>query len=311
MLSAAQVEAFEAQGYLVIEDVFDPAPLRAEYGALLDRLYAGWVAAGAVRMPPAGLDFEGKLRAAYRAGCDWFQPMDCSLPGGAVGADTPFHIGPALFDLVRAPRLLDIVERLLGPEIVSSPIQHIRIKPPAPDLHADEIRPHVAATDWHQDRAVAHEAADATEAVTVWCAVTDATVENGCLQAVPRANGMLPHCPKAQTAIADGFVDPAAARPLPVRAGGVVLLHPLTPHASLDNRTDGFCWSFDIRYNRAGQPTGRAHFPHFTARSRSAPETELRDWRAWRGMWEDARARLAGAPPIPIHRWTHDAPHCA
>ena len=313
MLDAAQTTFFREQGYLVVEDVFDPAPLHAEYGALLDDLYDGWYAEGAVSIPPEGLDFWAKLRIAYAAGCDWFQPMDCSLPGDTIHADTPFHFGPAIFDLIRDPRLLDIVESLIGPEIVSNPIQHIRIKPPAPELRENEIRAHVTATDWHQDRAVAHAEADATSMVTVWCAVTDATSENGCLQVVPGGHrkGMLPHCPKTQTAIADGFVEEGKALPLPVKAGGIVLFHPLTPHASLVNRTDGFRWSFDIRYNRAGEPTGRAHFPEFMVRSRAAPETELRDWRAWRRMWEEARERLAMQPHIPIHRWTSDAPHCA
>ena len=313
MLDAAQTTFFREQGYLVVEDVFDPAPLHAEYGALLGDLYDGWYAEGAVSIPPEGLDFWAKLRIAYAAGCDWFQPMDCSLPGDTIHADTPFHFGPAIFDLIRDPRLLDIVESLIGPEIVSNPIQHIRIKPPAPELRENEIRAHVTATDWHQDRAVAHAEADATSMVTVWCAVTDATSENGCLQVVPGGHrkGMLPHCPKTQTAIADGFVEEGKALPLPVKAGGIVLFHPLTPHASLVNRTDGFRWSFDIRYNRAGEPTGRAHFPEFMVRSRAAPETELRDWRAWRRMWEEARERLAMQPHIPIHRWTSDAPHCA
>jgi ectoine hydroxylase-related dioxygenase (phytanoyl-CoA dioxygenase family) len=208
---------------------------------------------------------------------------------------------------------LDVVESLIGPELTSNPIQHVRIKPPATDLQRDEVRAHITATDWHQDRAVAHEEADTTRMVTVWIAVTDATVENGCLQVQPltQAQDMLPHCPRTQTGIADGFIDETQAVPLPVKAGGVVLFHPLTPHASLVNRTDGFRWSFDIRYNVTGEPTGRSHFPDFVARSRSRPDTELRDWRVWQQMWEEARARLSKAPHIPIHRWTSDAPFCA
>jgi ectoine hydroxylase-related dioxygenase (phytanoyl-CoA dioxygenase family) len=253
------------------------------------------------------------LLAAYRAGCDWFQPMDISLPGDRIRPDTPMHFGPAVFNLITNERLLDVVEDLIGPEITSNPIQHVRIKPPSTDLRGDEIRAHITATDWHQDQGVTHAEADDTKMITVWCAITDATEENGCLQVVPGAHrrGMLPHCPKTQTAIADGFVDEADARPLPVRSGGVVIFHPLVPHASLVNRTDGIRWSFDIRYNVTGQPTGRGHFPHFIARSRRDPQSELGDWRAWKVMWEDARARLCRQPHIDIHRWTSDAPYCA
>jgi len=317
MLTEDQIGFFEENGYLVVEDVFDQEavldPVRAEYSALLDDLYDGWYADGHVRTPPHGLSFWDKLLAAYRAGCDYFQPMDISLPGDRIYADTPMHFGPAILDMITCERLLDLVEDLIGPEITSNPIQHVRIKPPAADLQQDEIRAHITATDWHQDRAVALEEADTTNMITVWCAVTDATVENGCLQVIPGGHreGMKTHCPKTQTAIADGFIDESKALPLPVKSGGVVIFHPLTPHASLANTTDSFRWSFDLRFNVTGQPTGRAHFPEFIARSHSNPASELRDWRAWKGMWEDARARLALQPHIDIHRRQADSPACA
>lgn len=313
MLTAEQVDRFETEGYLVIEDVLDAARLdavKAEYAGLLDRLYEGWQAEG--RVPPDnGLDFWQKLLVSYKAGCDWFQPMDISLPGDKIAPDTPFHFGPAVFDILTDARLLDMVEDLIGPELTSNPIQHVRLKPPATALHSDEARAHVAATDWHQDRAVAHEEGDATQMVTVWLAISDATLENGCLQVVPGKPRMYPHCPQRQTAIAPGLLDEDAALPLPVKAGGAVLFHPLTPHASLDNRSDAFRWSFDIRFNVTGQPTGRDWFPGFVARSRSAPDREMRDWRAWRGLWEEARDRLSQQAHIPIHRWQSDSPVCA
>ncbi|MEO0945013.1 MAG: phytanoyl-CoA dioxygenase family protein [Pseudomonadota bacterium] len=307
MLTPAQIEAFHSRGFLIVDNVLDApllASIRNEYETLLDSLLTAW------NMPLTG-SFEAKLIAAYQAGRDWFQPMDISLPGDQITEDTPMHFGPAVFDMVTAPRLLDMVEDLIGPEITSCPIQHVRIKPPERLLDADEIRAHVGGTDWHQDRAVALEEADNTDMVTVWLAITDATVENGCLQVAPGETNLLPHCPQRQTSIADGFVDTSQAIPLPVKAGGAVLFHPMTPHASLPNRSNGIRWSFDLRYTRTGQPTGRAHFPEFIARSRAAPETELRDWRDWRASWESARARLAETEHIDIHRWSADAPFCA
>ncbi len=316
MLTPAQIDDFETQGYLVVPDVVPTDVLnrvKAEYAALLDRLYAEWFEQGRVATPPDTLDFWGKLIEAYRAKCDYFQPLDISLPGDEIAPDTPFHFGPAVFDLLTEPRLLDVAESLLGPELTSNPIQHVRLKPPATDLQSDEIRAHITATDWHQDRAVALEEADETRMVTVWIAVTDATIENGCLQVQAQTpdQDILPHCARTQTGIADGFVDEAKAIPLPIKAGGVVLFHPLTPHASLTNQTDAFRWSFDIRYNVTGEPTGRSHFPDFIARSRANPDSELRDWRVWKAMWENTRAQLSDAPHIPIHRWTSDAPFCA
>lgn len=316
MLTAKQIRAFETDGFLVLPDVLPRSVMdavRAEYADLLDRLYAKWFADGTVTTPPETLDFWGKLLTAYRASVDYFQPMDISLPGDQIMPDTPFHFGPAVFDMLTAEPLLDIVEQLIGPEITSNPIQHVRIKPPAADLAADEIRPHITFTDWHQDRGVTHAEADQTDMVTVWIAMTDATLENGCLQVQAQTTNqdILPHCPRTQTGIAEGFIDETAGIPLPVKAGGVVLFHPLTPHASLPNTTDGFRWSFDIRFNATGQPSGRSHFPGFIARSRKAPQTELHDWKKWNSLWEDARASLSNAPHIDIHRWRSDAPYCS
>lgn len=311
-LSQSDLDQFNTQGFLVVEDVLSPdllARIRAEYAGLLNGLYADWQAQGLV--PPNQGGFFDKLLTSYAAGCDWFQPMDISLPGDAITPDTPFHFGPAVFDMVMHPHLLDIVQDLIGPEITSNPIQHVRLKPPATNLRGDEIRAHITATDWHQDRAVAHAESDQTQMVTVWLAITDATLENGCLQVIPGKPRMYPHCPRKQTGIADGFIDETQAKPLPVKAGGAVIFHPLTPHASLINRSDAFRWSFDLRYNVTGQPTGRAHFPAFTARSETAPDSVLADWRNWHDLWADARARLSDQPHIPIHRWQADSPVCA
>ena len=317
MLTSGQTSFFRENGYLVVEDLFDDksdlAPVRAEYAGLLDSLIDEWVADGALEPLPRDLDFFGKLHHCYVRGLDWFQPLDISLPGDTITPDTPMHFGPAVFALLTNGRLLDVVESLIGPEITSNPIQHVRLKPPATDLHGDEIRAHITRTEWHQDRGVAHDEADMTDMVTVWIAMNDATEANGCLKVVPQGGGegLLPHCAKLQTTIADGFIDEDRAVTLPVRAGGIVLLHPLTPHCSLANSTDSFRWSFDIRFNRTGQPTGRAHFPEFIARSRNDPGRELDDWRAWRASWEAARAALSAQQHIPIHRWASDAPFCA
>ena len=311
MLAPDQIETFNRDGYLVLPDVLPLELLtriRAEYSDLLQGLIKDW---GLDHM--AAESFETQLIAAYEAGYDWFQPLDISLPGDRIQADTPMHFGPAVFDMVRAPQILDIVDSLLGPEIESNPIQHVRIKPPARTLRETEARAHITSTDWHQDRAVGHQDADETNMVTVWLAITDATIENGCLQVKPFAGtqDMLPHCPQRQTAIASGYIDENDAVSLPVPAGGIVLLHPLVPHASRANISGGIRWSFDLRYNIAGQPSGRAHFPSFLARSSKHPDDVLNRWQDWRALWETARVDCAQNEHIEIHRWRSDAPACA
>lgn len=317
-LTTEQRRRFEEDGFLVVENVLDRTrtlgPLIAEYEAVLDRLWQGWINSGALEPGDPGGSFEERIVTAYRAGLEYFQPMDISLPPGSITEETPFHAGPAVFAMMTDDRLLDVVEAIIGPEITSNPIQHVRIKPPAVDLRDDELRAHIAATDWHQDRAVTLEEADETRMVTAWVAMSDATVENGCLQVIPGSHrgAMIPHCPEAgQVGIPADSMAGRQARPLPVGAGGVVLFHPLTIHGSLSNRSHSVRWSFDIRYNVTGESTGRPMFPSFVARSAGAPETVLRDPDAWRRMWKAARSRLAQQETTTIHRWAPDAAHCA
>ncbi len=315
MLSEMDIKRFNTQGYLVIEDVIDPSTLDAvigEYADLMDVLYAKWHAEGKVPKPRPGQGFWDKLDISYRAGFDWYQPLDISLPHADIAADTPMHIGPAVFSMARHPRILDIAESLLGPEITSNPIQHVRIKPPERRVDASETRAHVVSTDWHQDKGVTLESADETQMLTVWLAITDATVENGCLQVKPgQERELIPHCSLNQVGIKERYLPKQNSVPAPVKAGGAVIFHPLTPHASLPNTSDGYRWSFDLRYNVTGQSTGRDHFPSFVARSRSNPKTELTDWQEWQKLWEETRSRLSQTDHIPQHRWPTDGPYCA
>lgn len=315
MLTQAQQEQFARDGYVVVEDVIDDATRTAvmsEYATLMDRLYDQWHAEGKVPAPRPGMGFFDKLDVVYRAGFDWYQPLDISLPHAGITDETPMHHGPAVFDMATHPRILDIAECVLGPEITSNPIQHVRIKPPQDQVTTGETRAHIVSTDWHQDKGVTLETADDTQMVTVWLAMTDATVENGCLQVKPgKRNDMLPHCLMTQVGIKERYLPRQKAVPTPVKAGGAVIFDPLTPHASLANKSNGYRWSFDLRYNVTGQSTGRDQFPSFVARSRSNPDSVLRDWTVWKQMWEDTRHGLAHTPHINQHRWPADGPYCA
>lgn len=317
MLSSKQISDFHELGFLVVENIVDRntvlEPLLKEYESVLSDLCNTRVADGLMDADKNIGSFEDKILATYRCGLDYFQPLDISLPPGDIEVDTPFHAGPAIFNLITSDRLLDAVEQLIGPEITSNPIQHVRIKPPSVELDSDEIRAHVTYTDWHQDRAVTLAEADNTDMVTVWVAVSDATVANGCLQVIPGShrNSMLQHCPSPQLSIPKTEFDVESAVPLPVAAGGAVLFHPKTIHSSLVNVTDTIRWSFDLRYNVTGQATGRPMFPDFVVRSKADPSTVTVDATRWRELWEEARAKLAAEPAVVIHRWSADSGYCA
>ncbi len=326
-LTREQIEQFDEDGFLVVENVLggqDLAMIEQEYREILDRVAAELARQG--RIPPLrGASFSQRYVEAMKHIDDMYtiyQHLDICLPMVKELDHThTMNAGAAVFGLLTNPRLLDIVESVIGPEIYSNPVQHTRIKPPAHSLPDAVTDSNIAATTWHQDAGVINPEADETQMLTVWLAVTDANVENGCL-IVERAShreDLTPHCPgtgaSATTYIPESIIDWKRVVPLEVGAGGVVLLHKLTEHASLDNHSDDIRWSFDLRYQPIGQPTGRAVFPGFVARSEAHPEQVLTDPADWATLWWQARDRIvSGDIPWQFNaRWDANArlPVCA
>jgi hypothetical protein len=315
---------FEEQGYLAVERVLDLErdlePVVREYEALLDAEIRRWHAAGKLPSTFDDLPFTRRLAAFLtEVGPGGYQALDISLPLRGATQETPMHLGPAVFNLLRSPRLLDVVEQFIGPEVLSNPIQHVRIKPPQALLPAGFTSSFVGQTDWHQDQGVALPEVDETAMLTVWLAVTEATVENGCLCVVPGSHtrGLATHCPAEPGGPRSNLHIPDELRgtaftPVPVPRGGALFLHRRTMHASLKNLSAGARWSFDLRYQPIGQPTGRPWFPSFVVRSRADPAAEVRDWTVWADLWRQARARLAAGDPVgKTNRWDGSHPMCA
>ena len=238
--------------------------------------------------------FERVATEAGAAGVGWIQYFDFSLPLGNVRADSPIHLSEAVFNLVSNPELLDAVEAIIGPEILLNPIHHVRLKP-RETLVPEHLRGGLTSrTAWHQDQGVTLPEADATNLLTVWLPVTEATVENGCLCVIPGSHraGLATHCPGTgtdkQLRIPDLLLEGTPV-PVPMRPGSILFLHRLTEHSSLSNQSDGIRWSFDLRYQPVGQPTGRPVFPDFVVRSQVQPDSVVRDWHAWADAWVEAR----------------------
>ena len=310
---------FEEQGYVVLEGILDPErdlqPILDHYERLVDDLSRKLVEQGVLSSTYEDLSLGPRLAAVVsETGGAFFQRMEISLPQSGIDPDTPIHHPPEVFRLLRNPRLLDAVESFIGPEIYSNPVQHIRIKPPQRML-SDEVQSNslISRTFWHQDQGVVTPDADSTKMLTVWIPVTDATKENGCLMVVPGSHkrGLSLHCTSpGKFEIPDRFIG-AGAMALPMQAGDVLFMHKLTMHSSLPNRSDELRCSFDLRYNPIGQATGRPWFPGFVARSRSNPESELRDPEVWAESWRQARDHLAQVENPSFQRWAKDDPRCA
>ena len=317
------LEHFDREGYFVAEGVLDPeldlGPIKEEYAALLDRLAEDWSKQGKISSTFSQLPFAERICKFTAEGIDCSRDFDIVLPSSAT-RDTPIHLGPGVFYLLRNPRLLDVVEQLIGGEIYSNPVQHIRIKPPERVVPKSLLNGLNAAVGWHQDMGVVNPEADETRMISAWVAVLDATVENGCLQVVPGSHrgDLAVHCNYGegkrqyfQVNIPDPLV-PDHHKPIPMKAGDVLVFHKKLMHSSLPNKSASIRWSFDLRYNRIGEPTGRAWLPGFVARSRSHPELELRDPVKWAELWLGARAQLAAGEGVqPSSRWDSSHPLCA
>ncbi len=326
-LTAKEYQHFEDEGFILIRSLLDPErdikPVMDEYANVLDQLANELYDAGEIQSRYEALNFSDRMIACYKdSGRVLSQHFDCSLPQAGTTASSPIWVGPEVFHALRNETLLDVVEDLIGPEIFSNPVQHIRIKPPQHVLPDDRMDPKTGSkggfdagvTPWHQDNGVVLPEADETNMLTVWWPLTHATLENGCLKIIPRSHkaGILHHCPTVSgLAIPDPMLDLNNAFPVPMEPGDVLFLHRRTCHASLPNVSDEVRISFDIRYNPIGQSTGREVFPGFVARSRSNPNSELRDPKIWAQSWCDTRDRLAIKNIPHYNRWREKDGVCA
>lgn len=319
-LSPDKVRQFKDEGYVVVDDVLDieqdVEPVVEEYTALLDSLVNRWYAGGALPSTYAELPFWQRLLKVLESdlGDKIYSHLDISLPFSGITEKTPIHTGAAVFNLLRSERLMDAVESLIGPEIYSNPVQHVRIKMPE-KVSPESRREHafVATTPWHQDQGVVLPEADESNILTVWLALTDAPAEGGCLAVVPGSHHeLVAHCPgKGGLQIPEQFRRATQPVPAPVKRGGALFMHRRTMHSSLPNRSDNIRWSFDLRYNPIGQPTGRPAFPGFVVRSQRDPDSELRDPAEWSELWHSTRSRLAEIEAQKFNRWSADSPVCA
>ena len=148
-------------------------------------------------------------------------------------------------DLMRDPRLLEIVAQIWSPDI---------------EFLSDKVVFKSQATSyaspWHQDWPYwrgAHK-------LSIWLALDDATIENGCMKLLPGSHeaerlhdagptesGTFGNSVRPET------VDEARAVNGAVSAGGAVFFHDLTLHASHPNVTgaDRFAWIGTYRDARA------------------------------------------------------------
>jgi phytanoyl-CoA hydroxylase len=285
-LTPEQIAEFHREGYLVVEDLFaadDLQPVIDEINDEIDRRARELVAAGELSRLYAEEGFETRLTRITAE----TEKLYWSINSGQLS-------GPAIFRLLTNPKLLDLVESLLGPEIIASSVYRLRPKIPG---HAHGVVP------WHQDSGYFEPYCDQALVLTVWIPLVDATPERGCLQVIPRVHQgpVVRHYRPGDIRyleIAPADLPPGEVVTVPVRKGGALLLTNRTPHRSIENVTDTIRWSMDLRYQGADLPTNFrkadgtlwrepqegepiACYPpeaDFLVRSQRRPQDVVREW---------------------------------
>lgn len=266
-----QLAFYLENGYLLVEDLLPLADLQSlidEISEVIDREARGAYAAGRLRSLFEDEPFDRRMTSLRQA------MGGSSDIGQAVMGKR--HRTAGMFKVVAHPAILDIVESVIGPEVLAHPQFNCQAKMP---------REEKSKVPWHQDLGFLDPVAEGTFMVNFWIPLVDATVENGCLEVISGSHraGLKPHgevSGYSDKGILDGHVPPGERVSCPIRKGGVVMFQHKTAHRSFPNRTDRIRWSLDIRYSDPRLPTGR-DAPGFIARSWAHPESVARSHLDW------------------------------
>ncbi len=273
-LTPEQIAFYDHEGYLVLENLLndeDMQPFRDSVNHRVEEIAEDLFKKGLISHKYTDSPFETRLS-------DLFSDLtvDDFLKYGRSWKDRL----PGYFHLMSNPKLIDPVESLIGEEIFSNPVYNTR--PKVPKVAA-------GAVPWHQDKSY-WPGANANPVITVWVAMVDATLENGCLHVWPRTHNRELLTWHNETYSGAGFYEiddehmkGVRSVPLPIKAGAI-LFNDRCIHRSTTNNSDKIRWSCDLRYQPTDQDPMLPYGYGFLARSRKYPQrvAQLEDWVAER-----------------------------
>ena len=168
-LTQQQLAFFREEGYLLVEDAIDPSVfqrLRAELDEGIDAFARAELADGRLSDAHAEEPFERRLHLLA---------LQLADPAPMLALGRGKQRTPGMFQIYTCPSLLDIVESVIGPEVLAHPQFNIRAKRP----YQDE-----GVVPWHQDLGYLQPDAAETFMVNFWIPLVDATRENGCMEVI-------------------------------------------------------------------------------------------------------------------------------
>jgi ectoine hydroxylase-related dioxygenase (phytanoyl-CoA dioxygenase family) len=220
VLTQEQVDAFQRDGYLVVENAVTPDQL-----SRLKADLAGWVEESRTHSEPFGPEtLDGRPRF------DMGEEHTADHPA-LRRVNNPSDISDSYLQVMRNARTVDIVADLIGPDVK---FHHCKINVKLPGTKTEVA--------YHQDFAFTPHTND--DVVTALLMMDDVTEENGCLMVVPGTHRGPMHT------LFDGGTFVGKMRPeteakmksrqIPVTgpAGAVCLMHTRLAHGSAPNSSD-------------------------------------------------------------------------
>jgi hypothetical protein len=146
----------------------------------------------------------------------------------------PYLLMPWAAALARDPRILDVVEDLLGPDLLIYTSTFFIKEPHSPTIAA-----------WHQDST--YYGLEPKEEVTVWIALTEANQAAGCMESLsfqgrPRqhrhASRVVENSVNRASQVITEPLDEGTPVPMPLKPGSFSLHHGLCPHRSGPNTAE-------------------------------------------------------------------------
>ena len=222
ILTPTQADHYNTEGYVVVPDFLSSDQV-AVFLAEMDSVSAGSTLAD---------------HDATRMEMEPNQPLD----GNQVRRlYEPCGNYPLFRRFADSEQLLDAVEALIGPDLVYH-YSKINMKPAGVG----------SPVEWHQD--LSYYPLTNRGSVSILFYLDDATVENGCLQVIPRRHrdDLLSHSTNGffQGRVTEE-IEASLAVPVPGDAGTVIFMHAMTPHASIANTTEHPRRTLILSYRRA------------------------------------------------------------
>jgi len=234
-LTLEQRQQFQTSGFLILRQLAPAAVVEQMRRVTEDQL----------RRELAPVEYEAEV---HYPGA----PQSLEAPGGhTVRRLKQAHARDIVFtDWVSSPLLRDPLTALLGPRVVMPLAHHNCIMTKQPQHSSD--------TGWHQD--IRYWSFERPELISVWLALGDEHLKNGCLQVIPGSHRIDFARERFDDALFFRTDHPAnlelldQAQPVELQAGDVLFFHCRTLHAATRNYSNETKYSAVFTFRAGDNP---------------------------------------------------------